>query len=208
MSENEIYNLSFTAGAAMLVETHAVAEVLIECDGDWTKVKDRVFAENIMQKDKKSSTARYYALIKQRLDVLTPEELRLLSESPAAIQRQMVLLAICKAYRFIFDFINQYVRDAYFNQYEKVSKTAFNEFFNEKKYEHPELEKVTDKTVAKMRQVIFRILEQTELIDSAENGIIQRPYLRNIVEQAVLKDNPALLSVFMYSNSEIDNLTE
>ena len=208
MSENEIYNLSFTAGAAMLVETHAVAEVLIECDGDWTKVKDRVFAENIMQKDKKSSTARYYALIKQRLDVLTPEELRLLSESPASIQRQMVLLAICKAYRFIFDFINQYVRDAYFNQYEKVSKTAFNEFFNEKKYEHPELEKVTDKTIAKMRQVIFRILEQTELIESAENGIIQRPYLRNTVEQAVLKDNPALLSVFMYSNSEIDNLTE
>ena len=208
MSENGIYNLSFTAGAAMLVETHAVAEVLIECDGDWTKVKDRVFAENIMQKDKKSSTARYYALIKQRLDVLTPEELRLLSESPATIQRQMVLLAICKAYRFIFDFINQYVRDAYFNQYEKVSKTAFNEFFNEKKYEHPELEKVTDKTIAKMRQVIFRILEQTELIDSAENGIIQRPYLRNTVEQAVLKDNPALLSVFMYSNSEIDNLTE
>ena len=208
MSENGIYNLSFTAGAAMLVETHAVAEVLIECDGDWTKVKDRVFAENIMQKDKKSSTARYYALIKQRLDVLTPEELRLLSESPAAIQRQMVLLAICKAYRFIFDFINQYVRDAYFNQYEKVSKTAFNEFFNEKKYEHPELEKVTDKTITKMRQVIFRILEQTELIESAENGIIQRPYLRNTVEQAVLKDNPALLSVFMYSNSEIDNLTE
>lgn len=208
MSENEIYNLSFTAGAAMLVETHAVAEVLIECDGDWNMVKDRVFAENIMQKDKKSSTTRYYALIKQRLEVLTPEELRLLSESPAAIKRQMILLAICKAYQFIYDFINEYVRDAYFNQYEKVSKTAFNEFFNEKKYEHPELEKVTDKTIAKMRQVIFRILEQTELIESAENGIIQRPYLRNTVEQAVLKDNPALLSVFMYSNSEIDNLTE
>lgn len=83
MSENEIYNISFTAGAAMLVETHAVAEVLIECDGDWNKVKDRVFAENIMQKDKKSSTVRYYALIKQRLEVLTPEELRLLSENPA-----------------------------------------------------------------------------------------------------------------------------
>ena len=192
----------------MLFETHAVAEVLIECSGDWDKVKDRVFAENIMQKDKKSSTARYYALIKQRLEVLTPDELRLLSESPAAIQRQMVLLAICKVYRFIYDFINEYVRDAYFNQYEKVPKTAFNEFFNEKKYEHPELEKVTDKTIAKMRQVIFRILEQTELIESAENGIIQRPYLRNTVEQVVLKDNPALLSVFMYSNSEIDNLTE
>ena len=76
MSENEIYNLSFTAGAAMLVETHAVAEVLIECDGDWNMVKDRVFAENIIQKNKKSSTARYCGLIKQRMNVLTPEGLR------------------------------------------------------------------------------------------------------------------------------------
>lgn len=208
MSETEIYNLSFTAGAAMLVETHAVAEVLIECCGDWNKVKERVFTENIMQKDKKSSITRYYALIKQRLEVLTKEELCLLAECPAAIQRQMVLLAICKAYRFIYDFINESIRDAYYNQYEKVSKTAFNEFFNEKKFEHPELEKVTDKTVAKMRQVIFRILEQTELIENLESGIIQRPFLRNTVEQAIIRDNPALLSVFMYSNAEIENLTE
>ncbi len=76
MSENEIYNLSFTAGAAMLVETHAVAEVLIECDGDWNMVKDRVFAENIIQKNKKSSTVRYCDLIKQRMNVLIPEGLR------------------------------------------------------------------------------------------------------------------------------------
>lgn len=208
MSETEVYNLSFTAGAAMLTETRAVAEVLIECDGDWNRVKERVFTENLLQKDKRSSTTRYYALIKQRLEVLTPEELRLLAESPATIQRQMVLLSICKAYRFIYDFINEVVRDAYFNQFEKVPKTAFNEFFNEKRYEHPELEKVTNKTVSKMRQVIFRILEQTEVIEDTENGIIQRPYLRDTVEEAILKDNPALLSAFLYSNYEIENLTD
>lgn len=208
MSETEVYNLSFTAGAAMLTETRAVAEVLIECDGDWNRVKERVFTENLLQKDKKSSTTRYYALIKQRLEALTPQELWLLAESPAAIQRQIVLLSICKAYRFIYDFINEAVRDAYYNQFEKVPKTAFNEFLNEKRYEHPELEKVTDNTVSKMRQVIFRILEQTELIEDAESGIIKRPYLRDSVEAAIVKDNPALLSAFLYSNSEIATLTE
>lgn len=208
MPKTDVYNLSFTAGAAMLTETRAVAEVLIEYDGDWKMVKERVFKENLLQKDKKSSNTRYYALIKQRLEALTPDELRLLAESPVAIQRQMVLLSICKAYRFIYDFINEAVRDAYFNQFEKVPKTAFNEFFNEKRYEHPELEKVTDNTVSKMRQVIFRILEQTEIIENAENGIIQRPYLRDSVEQAIVNDNPALLSAFLYSNSEIKTLTE
>ncbi len=93
----------------------------------------------------------------------------------------MVLLAICKAYRFIYDFINEIVRDTYFNRYEKISKTSFNEFFNEKKYEHPELEKVTEKSVGKMRQVLFRILEQTELIEDTNSGLIRRPYLNNSV---------------------------
>lgn len=207
MTQSTIYNLSFTAGAAMLVETHAVAEILLECDRNWELTKKRVFAENVMQKDKRSSTARYFALIKQRLEVLNEPELQLLANSSVAIQRQMVLLSICKAYQFIFDFINEVVRDAYYNQYEKLTKAMFNEFFNEKKYEHPELEKVTDKTVAKMRQVLFRILEQTELIDGQDELKINRPYLNSSVENAVVNDQPAYLAAFLYSNSEIDSLS-
>lgn len=200
------YNLSFTAGAAMLMETHAIAQVFMECDGNWATTKKRVFDENVMQKEKLSSTSRYFALIKQRLECLTSDEINLLVNSPVAIQRQMVLLAICKAYRFIYDFINEIVRDTYFNRYEKISKTSFNEFFNEKKYEHPELEKVTEKSVGKMRQVLFHILEQTELIEDTNSGLIRRPYLNNSVEQAIVKDDPLLLAVFLYSNSEIESL--
>lgn len=206
MTSPATYNLSFTAGAAMLMETHAVAQILIECDGDWATTKKRVFDENVMQKDKLSSTSRYFALIKQRLEVLTTDEINLLANSPVAIQRQIILLAICKTYKFIYDFINEIVRDAYYNRYEKISKTSFNEFFNEKKYEHPELEKVTEKSVGKMRQVLFRILEQTELIEDVNSGILRRPYLNSTVEQTIVKDNPVLLAVFLYSNSEIEGL--
>ena len=38
--ENVKYNLTFTAGSAMLNETHAVAEALVECGGDWDKTKE------------------------------------------------------------------------------------------------------------------------------------------------------------------------
>lgn len=69
MLDTDVYNLSFTAGAAMLPETQAVAEALFEADGNWNIVKQRVLTENIMQKDKKSSATRYFALIKQRLHV-------------------------------------------------------------------------------------------------------------------------------------------
>jgi hypothetical protein len=119
-----------------------------------------------------------------------------------------VLLAICKAHAFVYDFITENVRESFYNMNERISHANFNEFFNEKKYEHPELEQISDLTVAKMRQVIFRILEQTELIESAESGLLRRPYLTDAVERLVVQDNPKWLTIYLYSNNEISNLRD
>lgn len=207
-NEQTIYNMSFTAGAAMLNETHAVASALLDCDGDWDKTKEVTFKENLMQKDKATSNARYFALMKQRLEVLNDEELVMLVNSTVSVRRLIVLLAICKAHPFIYDFISEVVRDRFYNQYERISYADFNEFYNENKYVHPELEKVTEQTVAKMRQVIFRILEQLEIIEDAESGILRRPYLSEAVERLVVKDDPKWLAIYLYSNNEINNLAE
>ena len=184
-TKQETYNIGFTAGAAMLNEMLAVAEAFLDCDGDWEKTKDKTFKENLME--------------------MNEVELSLLVEGTAAVRRLIVLLAICKAHSFIFDFISENVRECFYNQYEKVTQANFNEFFNEKKYIHPELEAVTDQTVAKMRQVVFRILEQLEVIESVDTGLLQRPYLPEKVERAIVKDDPKLLAAFLYSNNEISN---
>lgn len=206
--ERETYNMSFTAGAAMLNEMHAVAEALLACDGDWERTKDKTFKENLMEKEKMSSNIRYFALMKQRLEVLNEAELNMLVNGTVADRRLIVLLAICKAHSFIYDFISENVRDCFYNQYEKISHANFNEFYNEKKYEHPEIEQVSELTVAKMRQVVFRILEQTELIEDAGSGILRRPYLSEAVERLVVKDDPKWLAIYLYSNNEINNLRD
>ena len=200
--------MSFTAGAAMLNEMHAVAEALLACDGDWERTKDKTFKENLMEKEKMSSNVRYFALMKQRLEVLNAAELDMLVNGTVAVRRLIVLLAICKAHSFIYDFISENVRDCFYNQYEKISHANFNEFYNEKKYEHPEIEQVSELTVTKMRQVVFRILEQTELIENAESGILRRPYLSEAIERMVVKDNPKWLAIYLYSNNEINNLRD
>ena len=200
--------MSFTAGAAMLNEMHAVAEALLACDGDWERTKDKTFKENLMEKEKMSSNVRYFALMKQRLEVLNEAELEMLVNGTVAVRRLIVLLAICKAHSFIYDFISENVRDCFYNQYEKISHANFNEFYNEKKYEHPEIEQVSELTVAKMRQVVFRILEQTELIEDAESGILRRPYLSEAIERMVVKDDPKWLAIYLYSNNEINNLRD
>ena len=65
--ENNTYNMSFVAGAAMMNEMHAVACAYLECDGDWELTKEKTFRENLMQKDKLSSNQRYFMLMKQRI---------------------------------------------------------------------------------------------------------------------------------------------
>ena len=207
-NESNIYNMSFTAGAAMLNETYAVAQALLDCNGDWDRTKEITFKENLMQKDKAASNARYFALMKQRLETLNQAELEMLVNSTVAVRRLLVLLAICKAHPFIYDFISENVRDCFYNQYEKITHANFNEFYNEKKYEHPEIEQVTDQTVAKMRQVTFRILEQTELIEDADSGILRRPYLTENVERLIVQDDPKWLAIYLYSNNEISNLRD
>lgn len=206
--EQKTYNITFTAGAAMLNEMHAVAEALLECDGDWERTKDKTFRENLMEKGKMSSNQRYFALMKQRLEVLTSDEMEMLVNSTVAVRRQIVLLAICKAHSFIYDFISETVRDCFYNQYIKVTHANYNEFYNEKKYEHPELEQVSEDTIYKMRQVIFRILEQAEIIEDVESGIIRRPYLSETLERVIVKDNPKWLAIYLYSNNEINNLKD
>lgn len=205
-TENDIYNMSFTAGAAMMNETIAVAEALLECDGNWERTKEKTFRENLMNKDKLSSNQRYFLLMKQRLEVLNDTEIRMLVNSTVAVQRMIVLLAICKAHAFIFDFITEIVRECFYNLHERLTNADFNEFFNEKKYEHPELERVTEQTVHKMRQVTFRILEQTELIESAESGELRRPYLTEALERLIVQDDAKWLAIYLYSNNEISNL--
>lgn len=135
MSNNNTYNISFTAGALMVNETSAVAEVLLDQGGDWDKARDIALQRNIMEKDKMATNKRVFALVRQRLETLTEYQLTLLVDGVASVKRLITYLAVCKAHAFIADFVMINVRDSFFNMNEKVSHANFNEFFNEKKWE-------------------------------------------------------------------------
>ena len=205
MAAEQTYNLTFTAGTLLLNETCAVAEAFLESGCNWDITKERTFKENLMEKEKVSTNKRFFSLVKQRIEALNKTEQQLLVDGSNSVKRLLLLLAICKAHTLIFDFIAVNVRGCFFNMNEKVTHANFNEFFNEKKYVHPELEKITDLTVSKIRQVVFRILEQSELIESVETGVLQRPYLPEKVERVIVKDDPKWLAIFLYSNNEISN---
>lgn len=201
--EEERYNMSFTAGAALLNETCAVAKALLDCDGDWDATQEKTFSENLLEKSKASTMRRTFYLVKQRLMTMNQDELSILVNGNMSDRRLIDLLAICKTHAFIYEFIADEVRTCFYGLKEKVTHGDFNTFFNDKKYIHPELEKISDQSAAKVRQVTFRILEQLGLIESVRNGIIRRPFVPEEIEKVIVKDNPRWLAIYLYKNDEI-----
>lgn len=199
----EKYKFNFTAGALMPNEMVAVAEVLLKNNEDWQKTQKEVMDKNIMQKEKPSTNRRYFSLMQERLATLNPKELERLVKGNPTEKRQICLLAICKAHSIVNDFINEKLRESFYNQIERISPTIFNTFINEKKADHPELEKVTENTIYKMKQVIFKILEQSQLIEDKNSGLIKRPFLNEKMEKVIAEDNPKWLAPFLYSDQEI-----
>jgi hypothetical protein len=79
-------------------------------------------------------------------------------------------------------------------------------FIESKTASSDKLQKITDKTVYKIKQVIFKILEQSTIIDSVKNRNIQKPYVSDELKNIVAKSSPMYLASFLYTDGEIKNL--
>ena len=71
---------------------------------------------------------------------------------------------------------------------------------------HQELEKFSDSTLKKAKQVMFRILEQAEIIDNVKDRTIQPQILQPDVIRAVVKDDRSWLKIFLISDKDIMQL--
>ena len=81
-------------------------------------------------------------------------------------------------------------------------------FFRRKYEEHEEMEKLTDVTLYKIRQVTFKILEQSGLIDTIKHKMIQPQFIDGQLLKVLINDNPNWLKIFLITDSDIKTLAE
>jgi hypothetical protein len=87
-----------------------------------------------------------------------------------------------------------------------LDDSDYSRFINYKNINHPELLTITPETASKVKQVIFKILEQLGIITSAKNGTIIKPMLSAKSIEVIINGDPNLLSGFLYSHEEIKNI--
>lgn len=201
------YSFSFTGASALISETLVVAEEYIRL-GDWQKVRVSVHENNLMSKTKQNTSNRIYNELKKRLEQLTTEQLNLLVDGSPDESKAIILLSLLKTYAFFNDFVIEIIRNKYLLFNNILLESDYSSFFNSKAVTYNELNEITDKTAYKVKQVLFKMLEQVGLINSLKEGIITKPFLSDEVIVSIINDDPSFLVGFLYSDAEINFLTQ
>lgn len=164
------YNLSFTAGGILHPESMSVIEHYLQSN-DWSKVKEAVSSANILAVRTQSSGKRLIREIELRLSWLDDSDLELIKNliSPTE-QKQAFWLCICKTYQFITDFMREIVSDKIHALDYSITYDDYDRFYNAKSQWNEELDKLSPSTQKKIRQVLFRMLKEMDIL-SDHNSI-------------------------------------
>lgn len=194
------YNMSFSTGGLFYNESLKTLEVY-EVEKDWSVVREKILADNLLQSRTQSSTARRAREICYRLETLTAKQLQLLSNGSVQEQLYLLWVGICKHYLFIKEFAVHVIREKFLRMDLLFTPQDYDIYFDEKAEWHEELEQLTDSTKAKLRQVLFKIMREAEIL-SKDNMIIPG-LLTQELAQVLAQDNPDWLTVLPVSDADI-----
>ena len=201
------YTFSFTAATLLPDESVRLAELLVELGAEEL---DRIrLEEDPLDKKNVQTGQRQTRELLKRLTVLPEPILHQLLRLDRKNQTLVLYLGACLTYQFMADFVVYVLR-------EKVAVfdyTLFNgdyeRFYRARAESHPELEELRESSRRKVKQRIFTMLEQAEILVPAEEfWRINIPFLPHNVQQLLLREDPHWLRYFLLSDTAIATLTK
>jgi hypothetical protein len=185
----EKYKMSFSTGGLFSRESVTLSMIFLEI-GDWDAVRDKVLTENLLQTRTLTSAQRVCREVISRLKTLNPSELDLLVRGTSQEQGYLLWIAVCRCYKFIADFAVEILRERYLGLKIDLHHEDFDSFFNKKSEWHIELDNIRLVTRNKLRQVLFRILREAELltVNNTINAAMLSPRLLEAIPRGSRQD--------------------
>lgn len=185
----EKYKMSFTTGGLFSRES-AILAMVFSKTGNWDIVRNKVLTENLLQTRTLSSAQRICREVISRLKTLNPSELDLLVRGTAQEQGYLLWIGVCRCYKFIADFAVEILRERYLGLKIDLHYEDFDAFFNKKSEWHPELDTIQPATRNKLRQVLFKILREAELLTASKtiNAAMLSPRLLEAIPPGNRRD--------------------
>ena len=163
------YRLSFGTGNAYIHESNLILKKYLE-NKDWKETERFCIEDNILQINTLSSAKRIFREISLRLKSLNDEEQEFFISSNYVDQSILIWISICRTYKFIGDFSSIIISEK-FNSFQlEIDYSDFNHFYERQEVLHEGLYSLKDSTRKKLRQVIFKIMKDLNMI-SKKNEI-------------------------------------
>lgn len=188
------YRMSFSVGGLMLNESLMIAQSYQHGES-WASARERLLAQGASSLPKLASQTRALREAYDRIGHLSDFERHYVSaEADRAEQQAMIWLAICRTYRFVYEFAVEVISERYQSWRLDLGHEVFDRFLAEKAERDPSLAELSSSTCAKLRQVLFRILRETGSISI--DGTIQPIWLSGRMKRLIEENNPADLRIF------------
>ena len=197
-----MYRLSFTAAAFRFTESIRLAELYQQL-GNWRAVQQRALTNDTLQLGKRATIARESRELITRLQQLSEPEIGFLVRIDTVSQRHLLLIAICRTYPFVRQFVLDVVRVNYQRFEFDIAETDYRRFFDHQVAIHDELDRLSDSSKAKIKQVLFKILEDAGYILSTRQRTITRPVVLESLVNLIRQARPADLPLLIFNDRDL-----
>jgi len=190
---NSRYRLSFTTGGIFSQESAMMADIYLR-KLDWGLTREQVRAENLLQVRTATAALRISKEIIPELECVVNGTVR---------ERGYLLwAATCRRYEFIREFAVEVLREYFVTLRQVLKLKDFDSFFNSKAMWHEELDNTAPSTHNKLRQNLFRMMREADLI-SPEN-IIQPTMLTPRIAALLSTQGRDAFLIFPLADTDIN----
>jgi hypothetical protein len=169
----------------LFYEMRIVAKLL--CDGlNDEEITSRVVDENLFQYPTEKSIRQMVKTCLARLRTLNDESLvEAIASRSSEVAKQICMYAMMKQYRLVWSFMITVIGEKYRMHDFSFSRMDVNVFFMQLQEQDDYVAGWSDSTVAKVKQVIMKMLVENEYIDSIKADHINPVLLAPILDNAI-----------------------
>ena len=183
--QKKVYDGGIVAGSLLVPESRGIARLLLE-GGDENIWKDAIMKGNILQKRSPKTAKIQGSLIQKRLILMHSPHWEMVVHGHAALATQAVMAAAIKHSHLIGDFMQSVVREHWRTFQKSISDSDWHHFMENCAQLDPRVDAWTEKTRAKVKQVVFRVLAEAGYIQSTKSRLLQpvsiEPELRKYLD--------------------------
>ena len=171
----------------MFHETRITAKLLDE-GLEKDEIIKKIFSENLFQYPTEKSVRRMVLACLQRLEALSDQTLiASIAAESSDVAKQICLYAMMRQYRLVCDFMLTVIGEKYRKLDVSFSKMDLHGFFLRLQEQDDWVAAWSDQTIAKLRQVLTKILVENGYLDSIKAERLNHVLLSPILERAIRK---------------------